>query len=173
MTDIATEINKVVADGYPDYNQYSYTANNIILFKDKTLNQWTLELETPMLPTGASISDLETYNFKILKLNEVVFSNLSFAKATLATSKMLYKRKLDEQKASLFEQYQAEGKRLSIDAAEAIAKRNLADIMHAYEISDMFFEYWEAQFQKIQLVNDRLTSLNILKNHEVKVGRHV
>ena len=96
MTDIAVEINKVVAEGYPDYNQYSYTANNIILFKDKTLNQWTLELETPMLPTGASISDLEAYNFKILKLNEVVFSNLSFSKATLATSKMLYKRKLDE-----------------------------------------------------------------------------
>ena len=59
------------------------------------------------------------------------------------------------------------------DFAESIAKRNLAEILHAYELSELFEEYWSVQFQKIELLNDRLTSLNILKNHEVKVGGHV
>lgn len=170
MNDVVAEIDRVVAEGYPDYNLYAQTANSVIKFKDKTLIEWTDELETPTLAAGASISQLEAYNFVILRLNETVIKNLAYARATLATSKMLYKRRLDEVKANLFEQ---SVKRLSQEAAESIAKRDLADILHAYELASMFCEYWEVQFEKIQLVNDRLTSLNILKNHEVKVGGHV
>ncbi len=170
---VADLINETVADGYPDYNMYAHSANSIILFRDKTLNEWTEALNTPVLPPGANINQLEAYNFEILKINEVVIRNLAYARASLATSKMLYKRKLDEEKARLFEAQQESGKRLSIDAAESIAKRNLAEILHAYELSELFEEYWSVQFQKIELLNDRLTSLNILKNHEVKVGGHV
>ena len=83
----------------------------------------------PVLPPGANINQLEAYNFEILKINEVVIRNLAYARASLATSKMLYKRKLDEEKARLFEAQQESGKRLSIDAAESIAKRNLFDYL--------------------------------------------
>lgn len=171
--EVANAISATVAEGYPDYNVYAHAANSIVLFRDKTLNEWTDLLSTPTLPPGANIHQLEAYNFEILRLNEIVIKNLSYARATLATAKMLYKRKLDEEKAKLFEDRDVGSKRLSIDAAESIAKRNIAEILHAYELSELFEEYWSVQFQKIELLNDRLTSLNILKNHEVKVGGHV
>ena len=103
---VADLINETVADGYPDYNMYAHSANSIILFRDKTLNEWTEALNTPVLPHGANINQLEAYNFEILKINEVVIRNLAYARASLATSKMLYKRKLDEEKARLFEAQQ-------------------------------------------------------------------
>ena len=59
-------------------------------------------------------------------------------------------------------------KKVSNDQLEVLAYERTVKINLDLSVSEMFYHFWKIQYDKIFLLNQRVTSLNILKNIESK-----
>jgi hypothetical protein len=165
-----------------DQNLYDNIFNkfeHVIKFKDRSLDQWKQALTISELTEDFSLHDLEIYTLNLIKLTQLVIDNYSLAKANYTGLKSSSAKHILIQKQVVLTQIEQDNlaitnnslkKRVpTADILETLAYNKTIDIQNAYILSEVFYEFWSAQYSKIQLLNTRLTSLNILKNIESKI----
>ena len=140
--------------------------DNKMLFEGKSINEWIKYLSLPAVPDHIDWLQMIKLNQRAIFLSEIVFNNLSLAKARLIGAKAAYNKKLNLQKELIRDSYD---KKPPNDVIENKAINKSANEATALTIAEFFFGFWTNQVEKINAFNTRLTSLNITVNQENKI----
>lgn len=163
MSDIAG----ILSDTIPDYEYLLYLSKSSIRFLGKTLDEWTQELDFTTSVADASIDQLESLNEDFIRQNEIVMKNLSCSKAAYDLAKIDYTVSSMAFKDSERSKRKNAGERMpSLDMLDIMAKNNCIKKYNSYKVSEIFLDFWKLMHDKLKLVDNRLTGMNILKNVE-------
>jgi hypothetical protein len=161
--------------GIEHYDLVLANVEDRLLFKGKNMIQWAQELALPEIDESLNEQSLHELNRKAIVLIETVYKNISGAKGFYIASKNSYTKKLSTTKYTILKDIEDHNALAAIkkkvpsnEALENQAFNKCGTEWQAYTISEIFYEFWTLQVQKIQLFNARLTSLNISKHTEAK-----
>ena len=141
--------------------------DNKLLFEGKSIKEWKQVLILPSIPDYIDNSEIIKLNQRAVQLTEIVYTNLSVAKSRNNIAKAAFNKKVNIFKEEL-RSYKVDGKKLALDAIETTANNKAQSENTALTISEIFFDFWKYQVEKIKDFNTRLTSLNITVNQESK-----
>lgn len=170
-------IDDALTHGMLEHERHSFSIHSSITFKGKTMEQWLQDCKIPDLESVETLSEQEELNKQYINKCELVMTNLAYARSDFMYIKMKYKNALinaQEGIKSEIATWNAENpnsKSRRVPGAETLegsAKARVMDIYNAYYISQIFKEFWETIYEKINMVNFRLTGLNSLKNASYK-----
>ena len=153
-----------VAEGVPSYDRYTEASYSNIRFHGKSIEEWIEEVKLPDFFEDMNFQEIEEFNSRYLKVIETVMRNHSIARTGMNYAKMHYQKSFLTTKKSIIDGYIASGRKApAAHVIEDNANIMIIDIYTAYQISVMFFEFWESQAEKIKLAGFRLNSLNHIK----------
>ena len=173
------ELNKSVFDLSQDsYNELFESFEKKMLFKGYTIEEWVLALNLKDLREDFSLIELEKYTLRISKLTDIIVTNYALASSNYNGLKRSAERSMLVAKQQIlneievynsFEATPTTKKRIpSADTLETLAYNKTLDLQLNLAISEVFYNFWKIQYDKIYLLNQRVTSLNVLKNIESK-----
>ena len=113
-----------------------------------------------------SNSDIIKLNQKGAQLLDIVYTNLSLAKARNTLAQSAFNKKFNSFKESLKDTKSTDGKKLSIDSLDSIARNRASAEQTALTITTVFYDFWEDRAKEVKEFNNRLTGLNITVNQE-------
>ena len=79
--------------------------DNKMLFEGKSINEWIKYLSLPAVPDHIDWLQMIKLNQRAIFLSEIVFNNISLAKARLIGAKAAYNKKLNLQKELIRDSY--------------------------------------------------------------------
>ncbi len=176
---VAADMAETFSGSMPEYDKLVYTANSTMRFRGKTIDEWMELIALPELKEELSIHELEEFNRRFLNMNEIIMSNLSTARLGYESIKAHYIAKLLGAKRQIMVEIDAYNdnpnhktrKRVpGADSLEDQAKTRCVDTYVSLKIAEMFLEFWKVMYEKLKLIDNRLTGMNILKNVESKLG---
>ena len=145
-------------------------------FKDYSIQEWDVILNLRDLPPDFSLNDLERYNLKVTNQTSTIAKNFALASANYTGLKKSVERAMMIAKQAILQEIEDENATIanaasrrrapSNDKLEAEAYNRTLELQLNLAISEMFFHFWKVQSDKIYLLNQRVTSLNVLKNIE-------
>lgn len=173
INDLAESVN----DGIPNYDRYSFIANNSIKFRKKSINEWIDATKLPEIKEKMSIDELEEFNHKFLNINEIIMSNLAFARSGFNTAKLHYSSKILKAKTDIIREIHEwnntnSNKPRRVPGSEILeeqAKHRCIEVYSAFQLAEMFYEFWQIMHDKLKLIDNRLTGMNILRNVESRL----
>ena len=166
-----------------EYSQESYETlfsmfETEMKFKGYSIEEWLVAIKIKPISEDVSMSDLERYTVKISNVTDIILENYSLSKANYTGLRSSIERAMAVSKAFILQDIEAKNrleatpakrmKNPTADILETQAYTKNLELHHNLAVSEMFFAFWEAQYKKINLLNQRVTSLNILKNIESK-----
>lgn len=172
MTDQVAELVEQVSDGYTDYDRVSVITYEGITYRGRTLKEWEADVRMPELDAMYSVDQLERFNHHYLKITEIVISNIGASKATMDALSMQWKVKKKREIQDIIVRMRNESATRRLPGAgilEDMAEANLSDLYTSYQLSCLFYDFWKNNFDKLKIVDSRLTSMGILKNIEFKM----
>ena len=138
-------------------------------FKNYTIEEWLVLLEVRSLKEDFSLLELEKYTLRISKLTDTIVTNYSLSSSNYHGLKKSVERATMLAKSSILNEIEMRNaKKISSDQLEVLAYERTVKINLDLSVSEMFYHFWKIQYDKIFLLNQRVTSLNILKNIESK-----
>lgn len=139
-----------------------------ITYKTKTLDEWSQELSLPDLDLHL-LDNVEKYNNSAIKITEKVGRHLSLTKASYYLAKAAFSHKIHTEKMNISKSIEGTNKKLpSQDNLERLALDKSTKEWRLMIKSELIYEFWLTHSYKINQINARLTSLNVLKNIESK-----
>ena len=162
-----TDLVEVLSAAMPTYDRTLFVAESSIMFHGKSLSGWIDELNFVSPDEGISVDNLEVLNSDFIRQNEVVMNSLSCARAAFDLSKVSFTLPSNAFKDSERITRQENGSRMpSLDILDVMAKNHCSDQYTSFKISEIFLEFWKTMYDKLKLIDNRLTGLNILRNVE-------
>lgn len=158
-----TDTDKASIDLYANLIDLS---DNKLLFEGKCIVEWNTLLRLPTIPSVIENSDIIKLNQKGAQLLDIVYTNLSLAKARNTLAQSAFNKKFNSFKESLKDTKSTDGKKLSIDSLDSIARNRASAEQTALTITTVFYEFWEDRAKEVKEFNNRLTGLNITVNQE-------
>lgn len=158
-----TDTDKASIDLYANLIDLS---DNKLLFEGKCIVEWNTLLRLPTIPSVIENSDIIKLNQKGAQLLDVVYTNLSLAKARNTLAQSAFNKKFNSFKESLKDTKSTDGKKLSIDSLDSIARNRASAEQTALTITTVFYDFWEDRAKEVKEFNNRLTGLNITVNQE-------
>ena len=153
-----------------DYNRISEIANDSIVFRGKTLNEWSAMIAIPSLTRSPSIEEIEEYNRKFIEISEIIRVNLSYAQSSMDFAKIEFSKRATIAREQIISEIRREGRRIpGKDTLEYMIKDRSQDEYMAYKIAEMMYTFWKNQYDMLKLFDNRLTGLSVLKNVESKI----
>lgn len=138
-------------------------------FKGKSIDEWSSELTIQEITPDMSFAEVEAYTVRISNITDIIVTNYSLASAHFNGLKRSVERAVMLSKTSILNDIEMSGKKkISNDQLEALAYERTSKMHVDSAISEMFYHFWKIQYDKIYLLNQRVTSLNVLKNIESK-----
>jgi len=163
----------IVIEGMPTYDRTSFIANNSIKFKEKTLDEWSLDLSFPDLQNDLTLDELEVYNSFFVKKSDIIMINLASANSSKDLSRLSYARAAMNAKQQILDERISSGARApGAEILDNMARTIAINEYSSYKISCMLYEFWKIQYDKLKLIDSRLTGMNILRNVESKYASH-
>ena len=141
-------------------------SDNKILFEGKCISEWCNLLKLPLIPSVIENSDIIKLNQRGTQLLDIVYTNLSLAKARNTFAQAAFNKKFNSFKETLRDTKSADGKKLSISDLESLAKNRATAEQTALTITTVFYDFWEDRAKEVKEFNNRLTGLNITVNQE-------
>ena len=141
-------------------------SDNKILFEGKCISDWCNLLKLPPIPSVIENSDIIKLNQRGTQLLDIVYTNLSLAKARNTFAQAAFNKKFNSFKETLRDTKSADGKKLSISDLESLAKNRATAEQTALTITTVFYDFWEDRAKEVKEFNNRLTGLNITVNQE-------
>ena len=141
-------------------------SDNKLLFEGKCIVEWNTLLRLPTIPSVIENSDIIKLNQKGAQLLDIVYTNLSLAKARNTLAQSAFNKKFNSFKESLKDTKSTDGKKLSIDSLDSIARNRASAEQTALTITTVFYDFWEDRAKEVKEFNNRLTGLNITVNQE-------
>ena len=158
-----TDTDKASVDLYANLIDLS---DNKLLFEGKCIVEWNTLLRLPTIPSVIENSDIIKLNQKGAQLLDIVYTNLSLAKARNTLAQSAFNKKFNSFKESLKDTKSTDGKKLSIDSLDSIARNRASAEQTALTITTVFYDFWEDRAKEVKEFNNRLTGLNITVNQE-------
>lgn len=158
-----TDTDKASIDLYANLIDLS---DNKLLFEGKCIVEWNTLLRLPTIPNVIENSDIIKLNQKGAQLLDIVYTNLSLAKARNTLAQSAFNKKFNSFKESLKDTKSTDGKKLSIDSLDSIARNRASAEQTALTITTVFYDFWEDRAKEVKEFNNRLTGLNITVNQE-------
>ena len=159
----STDTDKASIDLYANLIDLS---DNKLLFEGKCIVEWNTLLRLPTIPSVIENSDIIKLNQKGAQLLDIVYTNLSLAKARNTLAQSAFNKKFNSFKESLKDTKSTDGKKLSIDSLDSIARNRASAEQTALTITTVFYDFWEDRAKEVKEFNNRLTGLNITVNQE-------
>lgn len=159
----STDTDKASIDLYANLIDLS---DNKLLFEGKCIVEWNTLLMLPSIPSVIENSDIIKLNQKGAQLLDIVYTNLSLAKARNTLAQSAFNKKFNSFKESLKDTKSTDGKKLSIDSLDSIARNRASAEQTALTITTVFYDFWEDRAKEVKEFNNRLTGLNITVNQE-------
>lgn len=158
-------------ENYDDYESFNDYAIDTITYKSKTLDDWSDQLLMPEYDLQ-SLDQVEQYNQKAIRMTELVATHTSLTKSAYYLAKASFTQKLHTEKMNVSDESSKEvGKRLpSADTLERLAMDRSLKEWRIMVKAEIIFEFWNTHSFKMNAINSRLTSLNILKSIESKTS---
>lgn len=158
-----TDTDKASIDLYANLIDLS---DNKLLFEGKCIVEWNTLLRLPTIPSVIENSDIIKLNQKGAQLLDIVYTNLSLAKARNTLAQSAFNKKFNSFKESLKDTKSTDGKKLSNDSLDSIARNRASAEQTALTITTVFYDFWEDRAKEVKEFNNRLTGLNITVNQE-------
>lgn len=163
IDDISRDTDKASIELYANIVNLS---DNKILFEGKCISEWCNLLKLPPIPSVIENSDIIKLNQRGTQLLDIVYTNLSLAKARNTFAQAAFNKKFNSFKETLRDTKSADGKKLSISDLESLAKNRATAEQTALTITTVFYDFWEDRAKEVKEFNNRLTGLNITVNQE-------
>ena len=163
IDDVSRDTDKASIELYANIVNLS---DNKILFEGKCISEWCNLLKLPPIPSVIENSDIIKLNQRGTQLLDIVYTNLSLAKARNTFAQAAFNKKFNSFKESLKDTKSTDGKKLSIDSLDSIARNRASAEQTALTITTVFYEFWEDRAKEVKEFNNRLTGLNITVNQE-------
>jgi hypothetical protein len=155
---------------FDDYESWGDICLESIKYKGKTLEDWAVELSLPDVDFQI-LEEVEFLNKRAIQLTEKIYSNTSLSKSTYYLAKASYNQKLHNEKCSISDSISDSGSTKRLPSQDNLERMALEKSMKEWRLmvkAEIIFEFWQTHNYKINQINTRLTSLNILKNIESK-----
>lgn len=173
MTDKQPDTTPTILDDCTDLQAWVLNTENSIVYKGKSLKQWTTALQIPnTISTNMSIEEVEMINNSLLKLTETVMSNLAIAKASYFAAKATHDIEMLKARNKILDEIDKNSTSKRAPSNEAIEKLANTKCMNTWTLqfkTEITYEFWNVQSYKLNHLHSRMTSLNILKNISSKV----
>lgn len=177
MTNITESIFDISQESYDElFERFEKNMS----FKGYTIEEWNVALDLKDLPLSSmTLEDVERYNIKVTNQSQIIAKNYALASASyvglrgsveraMMIAKQTIINEIDEYNSTVANP--ASKKRYpASDKLEAEAYNRTLKLQMDYLIAEVFKEYWEVNWKKINLINSRLTSLSVGKNLEYKL----
>ena len=163
IDDVSRDTDKASIELYANIVNLS---DNKILFEGKCISEWCNLLKLPPIPSVIENSDIIKLNQRGTQLLDIVYTNLSLAKARNTFAQAAFNKKFNSFKETLRDTKSADGKKLSIIDLESLAKNRATAEQTALTITTVFYDFWEDRAKEVKEFNNRLTGLNITVNQE-------
>ena len=163
IDDVSRDTDKASIELYANIVNLS---DNKILFEGKCISEWCNLLKLPPIPSVIENSDIIKLNQRGTQLLDIVYTNLSLAKARNTFAQAAFNKKFNSFKETLRDTKSADGKKLSISDLESLAKNRATAEQTALTITTVFYDFWEDRAKEVKEFNNRLTGLNITVNQE-------
>ncbi len=139
-----------------------------LVFRRKTINQWIDEISLPYLDSKMSVTEIQEFNYKFIAINEVIMSNLSYAKSYNEISKAQYEIALTKsiERITIAIKADATKRMPGIDILNKQASMSCIKEYTALKITEVFLEFWRVHYDRLKLIDSRLSNINYLS------GRH-
>ena len=161
---------EVISEGYPDYDRFTYLITNGLKFNGKTLDEWGESIRFPQIELSMSIEELELFNIRFINVTEIIMNNLGRARAAYDSTRSIYYKNKNKKIALALNP--ADGSRPKLprtDLFDAQIKNDIADSYMAYKIAEVSFEFWKVHYDRLKLMDNRLFSMNTIKNIESRI----
>ena len=178
---MSTQVDDSIFDlSQESYNELFERFETKMTFKGYTIQEWNIALDLKDLPPEFSLNDLERYNLKVTNQINIISKNFALASSNYVGLKKSVERALMIAKQTILnelEEYnstidnQASKRRApSNDKLEAEAYNKTLKLQLDLSVAEMFYNFWRIQWDRINLINSRLTSLSVMKNTEFKMS---
>lgn len=149
--------------------------NEQLVFRGLTLEGWTKELSFPKPDEYMDKTSIAKFNSLTIQRAEIIYENVAIAKASYLSAKARYNSNIQAFKTNYIKNIEdnnkasSTSKRLpSADVLETLAATEHKGDYQLLTITEIVYEYWKYQVEKLQLINTRLTSLNISQHNDEK-----
>lgn len=152
-----------------EFEAHVLNLESSIMFKNKTLLDWNIELAIPTVSTNQDISmeALERLHLKALNTIETVMSNLSIARSAYIAAKSNHEANLIRTHKIISEEIEEEGRRKPTNEyLSKLTEHRCLRTFKVYAMSDLVYNFWNTQSYKLNQLNERLTSLNYTKRNQ-------
>lgn len=154
-----------ISEGVPVYDMYTDACYTSLKFHGKSIREWTEEVRLPEYFEDMDPSEIEQFNSSYLSVIEIIMRNHSIARISMNYAKNHYTKAYMEEKKRIIDTYTSAGRKApAAHVIEDNANINILEVYTAYNITVMFYEFWESQAEKIKLAGFRLNNLNHSKS---------
>lgn len=168
MNDIAS----TAFSGLPNFTLYTQTVFEDMEFRGKTINEWTEEIDLPPLSDKMDHQELMSYNKRFVDVTRIIMNNLSYAKASYKGCEMHHESEIISTKNSIISEIKEKnpgGRLPSIDNINSMAENRCIESLIAKNIAEIFLSFWQSQYDKIKIIDSRLSGIGYLHGLEAKV----
>lgn len=140
-----------------------------IQFREKTLAQWEEDLKLPTLSDNMSYADIQKYNFAYVRLNEVIMSNYSYAKAMYNFSNLTYQAAIKSKTKLALDDIKKDSTKRApgMDSLEKNISLQCIEEFTALKINEIFLDFWKIYYEKMQLLDSRLSNINYMYKGQI------
>lgn len=147
-----------------EYELWFVTVINSIVYRDKSLEEWSEYLNIPDAAASLNIDEVEKYNNKLLNLTETVGSNTALSKIAYLKAEAAHKEAMLTERNKILEELEGTPKKApSAENMEKMCEYRCLKTLKLFESSRAIYEFWNTHSFKLNRLHDRMTSLNILK----------
>lgn len=140
-----------------DYFYEQYT------FKDLTLKEWSQKLsllnKSDTNFNKISVEQLQMISSKMIEFIEIVMENYGISKSVYELYKDNYEKELKE----YTQNFRTSGS-TSINVAKNLAVKQLEELNNTLAFYKVLYDFWQLQYEKIKLIEQKLNSLSYLYN---------
>lgn len=157
--------------GLPNYDMFVESAFSAMTFRGKTLEDWSEEIEFMDLHEGMPHQELKNYNFDFSNKSRIIMNNLAYARSSLKACEMHYDAQVSQKKEAIsrdFEISHPGARKPSIDAIKTMAENQCMESLVAKNIAEMFLMFWQAQYEKVKIIDSRLQGIGYLYGLEMR-----
>lgn len=159
---ITSDVEELVSDS-DYYETWFLSVLNSVVFRGKTLEEWEEALVLPDASSSINLETLESFNNKLLNINQIVGANLAASRSTYLQADAKHKISMLRAREYILDNLPVGARTPSADSLDKSSELKCIDSLKLKLISETIFEFWNTHSFKTNRLNERITSLNILK----------
>ena len=159
---VTNDIESLVSDS-SSYETWFLSVLNSVVFRGKTLEEWEEELRLPDASSSINLEVLEEFNNKLLNITQVIGRNLATARSVHLQAESKHQIAMLLAREEILEKLPAVQRAPSAESLEKLSELKCLESLKLKLISETIFEFWNTHSFKCNRLNERITSLNILK----------